>query len=163
MIRRGRADVAVRDREGRTVLVVDVKSRSGVTASWAARTFRNLFVHGSVPDVAYFMLASTEAFYLWKDPGRKAFEALVEGHREEVDADFTVPAWELIRPYLGGNKVSPGEVSGYALEMVVSAFLADILNADLSLETVPDDLRWLFDSGLYEAARGGNVASQAAV
>ncbi len=145
------------------MLVVEVKSRSGVTPSWAARTFRNLFVHGSVPDVTYFMLASTDAFYLWKEPARKAFEAFAEGHREEVEPDFVVPAWELIRPYFGGDDVSPGEVSGYALEMVVSAFLADILNADLSPETAPDDLKWLFDSGLYEAVRGGDVASQAVV
>lgn len=144
----GRADVAVRDREGRIVLVAEVKSRSGVTPRWAARTFRNIYVHGSVPDVPYFMLALTDAFYLWKDPGRKAFEALVEEHREEVPPDLVVPAWEIVRPYLGGNDVSPSEVSGYALEMVLSAFLTDVLNAELSPETVPDDIKWLLDSGL---------------
>lgn len=159
----GGADVAVHDREGRLVLVVEAKGRSGVTPRWAARTFRNLHVHGSVPDVAYFMLALTDAFYLWKDPGRRTLEAFGEGQREEVPPDLVVPAWEIIRLYLGGDNVSPSEVSGYALEMVLSAFMTDILTADLSPETAPNNLKWLFDSGLYDAIRGGSLASQAAV
>ena len=150
----GRADAVVYDGEGKPVLVVEAKSRFDVTQRWAARTFRNLYAHGSVPDVPYFLLALPDTFYLWRDPGRKALEAFVEGSREEVPPDYTAPAWDAIRPYLGGKGVSPDEVSTYSMGMVANAFVADLLNSDLSRESVPADLVWLFDSGLYEAIHG---------
>ena len=155
----GGADVVVHDREGRTVLVVEPKSRLDATGDWAARTFRNLYAHGSVPDVPYFMLALPDAFYLWKDPERRALEAFVDGRGgEEVAPDYAVPAWEIVRPYLGGKDVSPHEVSTYAMEMIVGAFVADVLNSDLSPDEAPDHWWWLFDSGLYDAMRGGAFA-----
>ena len=159
----GRADVVVQDRGGKPVLVVEAKSRFDVTRRWAARTFRNLYAHGSVPDAPYFLLALPDAFYLWRDPVRKALEAFTGGEREEVLPDYAVPAWETVRPYLGGEDVSPEEVSAYSMQMVMSAFLADLLNSDLSRESAPDGLLWLFDSGLYDAIRGGSFASSAAV
>lgn len=159
----GRADAAVYDREGKPVLVVETKSRFDVTQRWAARTFRNLYVHGSVPDVPYFLLALPDAFYLWRTPGQKALEAFVKGDREEVLPDYAVPAWETIRPYLGRKGVSPDEVSTYSMELIVNAFVANLLNSDLSRESAPDHLLWLFDSGLYEAIRGGSLVSSASV
>jgi hypothetical protein len=161
----GKADAAVYDREGKLILVVETKSRFGVTQRWAARTFRNLYVHGSVPDVPYFLLALPDAFYLWRDPGRKALEAFVKDEREEVMPDYAVPAWGAIRPYLGGNDVSPNELSTYSIAMIVNAFFADLLNnySDLSRESAPAHLLWLFDSGLYEAIRGGTLASQSPI
>lgn len=152
----GGADVAIQDREGKPVLIVEAKGRLDVAGrKWAARTFRNLYAHGSVPDAPYFLLALPEAFYLWKDPGRRAQEAFANGRREEVAPDYAVPAWGIVRPYLGGRDVPPEEVSTYAMKIIMGAFLADVLNSDLSRDEAPDDLRWLFDSGLYDAMRGG--------
>ena len=151
--------MVVHDRGGRIVLVVEPKSRLDVTGDWAARTFRNLYAHGSVPDVPYFMLALPDAFYLWKDPERRALEAFVDGRGgEEVAPDYAVPAWEIVRPYLGGRGVPPHEVSTYAMKMIVGAFVADVLNSDLSRDEAPGHLWWLFDSGLYDAMRGGAFA-----
>ncbi len=159
----GRADAAVYNSEGKLVLVVETKSRFDVTQRWAARTFRNLYAVGSVPDVPYFLLALPDAFYLWRDPGRKALETFVKDDREEVPPDCAVPAWETIRPYLGRKDVSPNEVGTYSMGMIVNAFVADLLNSDLSRESAPDHLLWLFDSGLYEAIRGGSLALSAPV
>ena len=157
MITRG-TEVVVHGREGRIVLVVEAKSRFDATGDWAARTFRNLYAHGSVPDVPYFLLALPNAFYLWKDPARKGLEAFVDGRSEEVAPDYAVPVWEIVRPYLGGGDVPPEEVSTYAMTMIVGAFVADVLNSDLSRDEAPDNLCWLFDSGLYDAMRGGSLA-----
>ena len=49
------------------------------------------------------------------------------------------------------------------MEMIVNAFVADLLNSDISRESAPDHLLWLFDSGLYEAIRGGSLVGQAPV
>lgn len=167
----GGADTTVVDRAGRPVLAAEAKSRFDVSSSWASGTFRNLYAHGSVPDVPFFLLALPDTFYLWKDPRRKADQAFMEGDRSalgepEVKPDYSVPAWDLVSPYLGrpgGRDPDRREVGSYAMRMVLDAFLADILNArDLTSETAPPNLRWLFESGLYEAVRGGSFAGAVA-
>jgi hypothetical protein len=83
--------------------------------------------------VPYFLLALPDTFYLWPEPEKKAAKAFVEGRRSalgdtEVSPDYAVPAWDLVRPYLGrpgGRDPDPREVSGYAMRMVLDAFLAD--------------------------------------
>lgn len=167
----GGADTTVMDRTGRPVLAAEARSRFDVSDSWATGTFRNLYAHGSVPDVPYFLLVLPDTFYLWLEPERKAAKAFVEGRRSalgdaEVPPDYSVPAWDIVRPYLGrpgGRDPDPREVSGYAMRMVLDAFLADILNAkDLTRETAHPNLLWLFDSGLYDAMRGGSFAGAVA-
>lgn len=163
----GGADVSVVDREGRPVLVAEAKSRFDTSGSWAAGTFRNLYAHGSIPEVPYFLLATPDRFYLWRDPGKKAIAAFVDGERTalgepQVPPDYSVPAWEIIRPYLGhpsGRDPEPGEVSSYSMNMALGAFLADVLNARaLTEESSPREWQWLLDSGLYDAMRGGAFA-----
>jgi len=165
------ADTTVVDRAGRPVLAAEARSRFDVSDSWAAGTFRNLYAHGSIPDVPYFLLALPDTFYLWEHPRRKADEAFIEGRRSalgdpEVPPDHSVPAWEIVRPYLGhpgGRDPDPREVGSYAMRMVLDAFLADVLNArELTREAAPQNLWWLFDSGLYEAMRGGSFAGAVA-
>lgn len=167
----GGADVTVVDRAGRTVLVAEAKSRFDTSGSWAAGTFRNLYAHGSVPDVPYFLLALPDVFYLWRDPGKKALAAFMDGRTSafgdpEVPPDYSVPAWETVRPYLGhpgGREPESREVSSYAMGMALSAFLADVLNArGLTSESASTDQWWLFDSGLYDAMRGGSFAGAVA-
>lgn len=153
-------DVAVLDGQGKPVLAVEAKSRFDATSDlWAAGTLRNLFAHGSVPDVPYFLLALPDAFYLWKDPKRKAEKAFLDDRPEDLHPDHSVPAWDLVSPYLGGSPTPPHEVGTYAMRMIVEAFVADVLNAhDLTRETAPENWYWLFDSGLYRATRGGSLA-----
>lgn len=167
----GRADVTVVDRDGRPVLVAEARSRFDTSDSWAAGTFRNLYAHGSIRDVPYFLLALPNVFYLWRDPGKKALSAFVDGEasgspRVEVPPDYSVPAWEIVRPYLGrpgGRDPDPQEVSGYAMGMALSAFLAEVLNTrNLTRESAPRELWWLFDSGLHDAMRGGSFAGAVA-
>lgn len=167
----GRADISVLDRESRPVLVAEAKSRFDTSGSWAAGTFRNLYVHGSVPEVPYFLLALPDQFYLWCEPGKKALKAFVDGETNafgepQVLPDYSVPSWEIVRPYLGhpgGRDPKPQDVSSYAMNMVLGAFLADVLNArDLNTESAPREWWWLFDSGLYGALRGGTFSGAVA-
>jgi hypothetical protein len=169
----GGADATILGRYGSPVLVAEAMSRfDALDRSWAARTFRNLYAHGSVPEVPFFLLALPDAFHLWRDPGQKALKAFVEGRTsalgepEQVPPDFSVPAWEIVRPYLGrpgGRDPDPREVSSYAMRMVLGAFLADVLNARyVGREEAPKNLWWLFDSGLYDTMRGGHFAGSVA-
>ncbi len=167
----GGADTTVVDRAGRPVLAAEARSRFDVSSSWAAGTFRNLYAHGSIPDVPFFLLALPDTFYLWLEPGKKAAKAFIEGRRSalgdpEVAPDYAVPAWDVVKPYLGrpgGRDPDPREVGSYAMRMALDTFLADVLNArDLTREAAPRNLWWLFDSGLYEAMRGGSFAGAVA-
>jgi hypothetical protein len=120
---------------------------------------RNLFAHGSVPDVPYFLFALPDAFYLWKEPKCKAEKAFLDGNPEDLRPDYSVPAWHLLSPYLDGTGTPPHEVGSYAMRTIVEAFVADVLNAhDLTRETAPPNWGWLFESGLYDATRGGSLA-----
>ena len=158
----GRADLAVYDRQQRLVLAVETKSRFDATARWAGRTFRNRYVHGRVPDARYYLLALPDFFYLWSEPAKKmASRPMLD--REEIPPDHVAPATEIVRPYLGGEDASPNQISTYAMRMVVGAWLADLINSDLSRETVPPHLRWVFDTGFYEAIQGGTLGTAAAV
>lgn len=152
-------DVAVLDKKGGPVLAVEAKSRFDATSdSWAAGTARNLFAHGSVPDVPYYLLALPDAFYLWKDLARRADRAFIEGRQQDLHPDHSVPAWGLVSSYLGG-RTEPQGVGTYAMRMVMEAFVVDVLNArGLTRDTAPEGWGWLFDSGLYEATRGGSLA-----
>lgn len=161
----GGADAAILDRDGSPVLVAEAMSRfDALDRSWAARTFRNLYAHGSVPEVPFFLLALPDAFHLWRDPAQKATKAFLEGRTSalgepEVPPDYSVGAWEIVRPYLGDRDPKPQEVSTHAMRMVLGAFLADVLNARYAgREEAPQSLWWLFESGLYEAMRGGHFA-----
>jgi hypothetical protein len=158
----GRADVAVYDRKHRLVLVVETKSRFDATARWAGRTFRNRYVHGHVPNARYFLLALPDFFYLWKEPTKKVATQQARS-RDEIPPDHVAPAGEIIRPYLGDKDVSPHEISTYAMKMIVSAWVADLINSDLSKDTAPQSLSWVFDSGLYGAIKGGTLGTAAAV
>lgn len=152
-------DVAVLDSKGQPILIVEAKSRFDATSdTWAAGTLRNLMAHGGVGDVPYFLLTLPDAFYLWKHPRRKADMAFLEDRSELLRPDYSVPARELVRAYLGRG-LDPREVGSYAMRMVAEAFVVDILNArDLTRETAPNGWWWIFESGLYEATRGGKLA-----
>ena len=163
--------VSVVDRVGRPVLAAEAKSRFDTSRSWAAGTFRNLYVHGSIPEVPYFLLALPDVFYLWCDPGNKALKAFVDGETNafgnpQVSPDYSVPSWEIVRPYLGhpgGRDPKPQDVSSYAMNLVLGAFLSDVLNArHLTSENALREWWWLFDSGLYPAMRGGTFAGAVA-
>jgi hypothetical protein len=145
------ADILVTSADHTPQLVVEVKNRTGVTPEWAVRLRRNLLAHAAVPHTPFFMLALPDRFFLWKG----------QHTSPDAPADYVVDAADLLRPYAGGNGAGEGASSGYALELMISAWLHDLLRAD-HLE--PDErLAWLFDSGLYDAIRHGAVRTEASV
>ena len=62
---RYRTDLAVLDETGRETLLVEVKSRLGVSGDWARELHRNLVVHGFVAQGTAFLLATPETLYVW--------------------------------------------------------------------------------------------------
>ena len=169
MLRR-RADAVVHSQDGSLQLEVEVKTKRHVTADWAARLLRNMIVHGAGPSAPYFMLALPDRIFLWDiqlrgpegDISSLTFEPAEHGPRPDYEAD-AAPA---LSPYLGGTDSLP-ELGEEGLNLVVTTWLTDLLNSDPAglrqRITQPEMQAMLFDSGLYDAAKLGVIATELAL
>ncbi len=155
-------DIAVYSPAGTLSLAVEVKTRPGASRTWAASTLRNLIVHGALPDVPYFMLALPDRFYLWKRPRSTASDAY-DSSGYGVEPDYEIDAARALSPYLESVRTPLNDMSERGLELLVASWLSELMNTELSRDTAPPDLRWLFDSGLYEVIKKGSVATEAVV
>jgi hypothetical protein len=147
-----RADLAVYGPDGTLQLVVEVKNKPGPALEWAIQMRRNLLAHSLLPNSPYFLLALPDSFYLWKDGSPISYQS---------PPDYAIDAAEVLRPYLPPSIQSLETISEPGLELLVTAWLQDLLNTRLEREKVAPALRPLFDSGLYDAIRNGSVAIEA--
>ncbi len=157
-----RTDIAVYSPDGVLSLAVEVKARPRASKAWAASTLRNLIVHGALPEVPYFMLALSDRFYLWKDPHFAPYgdrDLIPDG----IEPDHEIDAARALSHYLESVRTPLDEISEKGLELLVASWLSELMNTELSREKAPPDMRWLFDSGLYDAIKKGSVATEAVV
>jgi len=148
----GHADVAVYSPDGNLQLVVEIKNRTGASAEWVTHMRRNLLVHAVIPPSPYFLLALPDFFYLWTDA--------LSVH-ELAPPAYQIKATEVLAPYLDQTTQSLKDLSEYGLELLVTSWLADVVEAELRRDMVGPHLQWLFDSGLYEAIRHGSITIEA--
>lgn len=144
-------DIAVYNPDGELQLVVEVKNRPHASAEWVAHLRRNLLAHAFIPPSPYFLLALPDFFYLWKDAASLDILAT---------PDFQISAPEVLAPYLN-FPLSLNDLSHAGLELLMTAWLEDIIHAELQRDATGPNLQWLFDSGLYEAIARGSVAIEA--
>lgn len=69
------ADIVVRNADGNTIAVVEVKNRENLSRDVAIDLRRNLIAHGLVPAAQYFLLLSQDSGFLWKDMGLATLDA----------------------------------------------------------------------------------------
>jgi hypothetical protein len=106
-----------------------------------------------LPNAPYFLLALSDFFYLWKDAA-----SIVE-----AQPDYKIEAREALSSYIDESTQPLNDISGYGLELLVASWLEGFVNSELTKDTADPSLRWLFDSGLYEAIKNGSVAVEASV
>lgn len=146
-------DIAVYDKDGRLQLLVEAKGKRDASKNWAAKFRRNMYVHGQLPRVPYFLLALPDRFYLWKD---------TENPYEIVDPQYSIDPASSLTPYFELASGPPLSATGSELELALSSWLDKLTSA--YGEAVPaSDEQWLRRSGLLEAVRGGRVEVQALV
>ena len=144
------ADLALYDVEGRLVAVAEVKNRTGTSGRWAAKTRRNLLAHGFGAGSGFFLLVTPDRLYAWKDAGDDPVEV---PPMYEEDITTTVAA------YLNEAGLSPDRVSGPAFELVVAAWLGDVMHLSEGVRDAGMD--WLDESGFRAAVRDGRVELEA--
>ena len=146
------ADIAVYSPDNRLQLIAEVKGKTGATAEWAAQMRRNLLAHSAIPPARFFLLATPEHFYFWKD-GSESVEAQAP--------DSVLDARHIIDPYIQDTRISRDQISDSSLQLILTSWLSFLTNSNLTAANAPLSEKWIFDSGLYEAIRHGSIQTEA--
>ncbi|MEK8015586.1 MAG: hypothetical protein VSS75_001875 [Candidatus Parabeggiatoa sp.] len=153
-----RADVAVYSKEKQLQLVVEVKKNPNEinveSQNWATQIRKNLFVHAGIPSTPYFLLADIPDYlYLWQNREPVNFDKA---------PDYIIKAKEILANYLNQAPSDSGISQYYYLEQAISSWLNEVVQSKISLSENPS-LKWLSDSGLYEAIKSGSVVMESTV
>jgi hypothetical protein len=135
-------DIVAYDQAGRVVLLAEAKSRVGTSAEWAARFRRNMLSHGTLPKSKFFLIATPERLYFWKQdhPGVS-----------DEPPEFTIDATTEFKPYFDRLEKTSRAVSEQALEMLVLTWLTDIAQTGEAKSRNDPSMRWLSESGLIDS------------
>jgi hypothetical protein len=141
-------DLAVYDKDGQLVLVVQVKGKLNASAQWASQLRSNILAHGIYPKAPYFLMVFPDKFYLWTN--------------EDAQLDISEPTYALdgrpiLKPYLDKAGITQGQkISSQSLVLIVASWLSKIIYSEMPLGETDESERWLVDSGLYAAIAGGS-------
>lgn len=147
-----RADLSLYDSNGRLTALAEVKNRTGTSGKWAAKTRRNLLAHGIGCGSEYFLLITPDRLYAWKDVGTNL---------SEVRPTFEADTGPTFAPYFSHAGIVPDQASGQAFELVVAAWLSDVVRCADRRDRHADDRGWLDASGLRAAIQNGRVEHEA--
>jgi hypothetical protein len=146
-------DLSVDNRNGQRVLVVEVKRKTNVSPEWAATLRRNILAHETFPQAPYFLMVFPDRFYLWSDP---------KTYQEQNEPTYSIDASSILHPYFERAGVTPDQISGDSLELIVASWLGEIINSNQPPDNIDAAQQWLIESGLYAALVGGKFEHEAA-
>src|SRR6266705_3288621 len=119
------ADILAFDKSGHLVLIVEVKNKRGTSAEWAKRMRRNMYALDRRPAAPFCLLALPDKFYLWKNPGET---------QEVIEPTLQVDPTPFLRPYYEKSGVLPDKLTGDSFELIIAAWLNEVLRTDSPLE-----------------------------
>ena len=137
---------------GQPVLLVEVKSTRQTSEVWAARFRRNLLAHGTLPRAPFFLIATPERMYFWRQDDEMPIEETPQ---------FTMDATYELRPYFEKFKQSPEKTGGQALELILFSWLVDLAESGQLRAKKDFSLKWLSDSGLLDALSSARIEASA--
>jgi hypothetical protein len=133
---------------GEPLLLVEVKGQRPTSESWAARFRQNLMAQGSLPHAPFFLIATPERMYFWRQND--------SGGKEELP-QFTVDASSVLKPYFEKFKQTPEKATGSALEMILFTWLVDLSRSSKGHAKEDSSVKWLSDSGLLDALSDARI------
>lgn len=148
------ADLALYDRSGRLTAIAEIKNKRGTSREWAAQTRRNLLAHGRAYSADFFLLVTPDRLYVWEGAGTEPVQA-----PPTYEADTT----PRLAPYFKSAGLDPHHISGHAFELLVGAWLSDLIRSEEATAESSDDETWLAKSGFRNAVQGGHVEYEAVV
>jgi len=146
-----RADIVVESPDQRRILVVECRRAQATSSEQAMRWRRNFVAHGLDSEVPYFLLALPTELFLWR--ANANITAL---------PDFSAPATDVLKRYLGLIADQPGGPLEESLEIAFSSWLSDLAHGVRQPDAHSEAEQMLVSSGLLEIMRGGTVRTQVA-
>ena len=147
-------DFALYDSHGRLTAIVEAKSRTNTSCKWAAMTRRNIVTRLNMDGVDFFLLVTPDRLYMWKDTGTE-HSPFLPTHKADTTEEFA--------PYFKGADVIPERITVHAFELVVGAWLGDVMRSARRADESTDTLRKLVESGFDTAVRHGRIEYEALV
>jgi hypothetical protein len=141
-------DFIAYDNVGRVILVAEVKRRLGTSEHWATHFRRNMLAHGVLPKSPFFLIATPERMYFWKQDQQA---------RADEPPAFTLDATKALKPYLDKLNRPPQAIGEQALELLVSSWLSDMAGTDEARVRQDPSMRWLAESGLLDSLGTGRI------
>lgn len=148
------ADLAIFGRSGRLKAVAEIKNKRGTSPRWAAQTRRNILAHGRSYSADFFLLVTPDRLYVWKGAGTKPVPT-PPTYEADTESGFA--------PYFERAGVDPRSVSGDAFELLVGAWLSDVIRSEESAPEQGNGQSWLAKSGFLSAVKGGRIKYEAVV
>ena len=142
-------DFVLYDHSGRLAAVVEIKNKLGTSGEWAAQTRRNILAHSRPYNADFFLLITPDPLYLWKGADPDPTQVVPPTFETDTRREFA--------PYFEGAKVDPRQVTGHAFELLVAAWLGDIIRPVSTTDSFPNSQSWLVESGFRTAIQDGRV------
>lgn len=140
-------DILIQSPQGNSIAVVEVKNRQNLSRDIATAFRRNMLVHGLLSQTPYFLLASQDTGFLWK-------EAKEENLDSPPNYEFSMD--KVVSRYI---KQRPGErLYESVLDLVVFQWLLD-LTMDTH-KTLEEPERTLALAGFNEAIKGAKIITE---
>jgi hypothetical protein len=133
---------------GQPVLLVEAKSLRQTSEAWAALFRRNLLAHGTLPKAPFFLIATPERLYFWRQDESGSSEELPQ---------FTMDATSELRPYFEKFRQTPEKIGGQVLELILYSWLVDLADSGQSRAKHDSSLKRLSDSGLLDALHSARI------
>jgi hypothetical protein len=144
----GEPDFVAYDDHGQPTLLVEVKSVRETSDIWAARFRKNLLAHGTLPKAPYFLIATPEHLYFWRQN---------DSEPNEEPPQFTMDAATELKPYFDKFKQTAEKISGQALELILYSWLVGLAESGQSRAKQDPSIGWLSESGLLDALRSARI------
>lgn len=141
-------DFVAYDQRGQPVLLAEVKSSYKTSEQWAARFRRNLLAHGTLPQAPYFMIATPEQIYFWRQAPLIASEELPQ---------FTLETKNHLRTYFEKFQQGPEKITEQTLELILLLWLRDISAFGKPRAKKDPELSWLSESGFVDALSAARI------
>jgi hypothetical protein len=107
-----------------------------------------MLAHGVLPSSKYFLIATPERMYGWKQENLNL---------EEIPPDFTVDAQEVLAPYFARFGQDPARISPMAFKLLMLTWLTRAVRSAEYSEKLDSSLRSLSESGLLSSLRQAHI------
>lgn len=141
------------NKRGEIVLLAEAKSRTGTTDEWASQLRKNILAHGELPQARFFLIATPDRIYIWKQEGPDDAEA---------PPSAVVDAHEAFASYFKTLDWPASQIGPEGFEFLVRSWLTDLAGSSSTASAGGPSLHWLVESRFLDAIQGARIEHNAA-